>query len=544
MKKILLTLMMILIFPALPVWAEEVKVELPDFPVTFNGMEIENKNREFPLIVYNDITYIPMTYYDCRYLGLGTDWNSETSTLSIEKTTVTCAYRDYQWTKRNWGKYKATVSDFNLVVNGKKIDVAAEEYPLLTFRDVTYFPLTWRFAVEEFGWDYAFDKKAGLMLNSDNMHAEKISLPHAVGKVVTDGKYYYYNGDKGEDHVVYRLAVDDTSSPEVIFTYPDSGMSRRVNFIEADGEIYFEYYVGGSPVMSTKYSRKILPDGTLTEEKAPYYSYGNHGTSEVVARENGLVVRGEHPYFDSATEFSYEKDGVTTEVNALEGRIRIGQKRNGQKLSVDDKECIKIFGDKVYYTAVDLNTDEDSALYCLDTKTGKTTKLLDGVCGFHVYKGWVNEAEADSTMIIYDQNGHLMRYTELNQDVRMIENQGEDGLILKAAVGDCTLYTVQKTIGGDRTVVKIFDCYGSGYGSITGVVLMDTRTGTYHEVWDDRLCVYTAGEAAGEELRLLVVGEGTRYYAADTVDGGVYVYGDTLLYSLADGTVVKVNLAQ
>lgn len=41
------------------------------------------------------------------------------------------------------------------------------------FRDVTYFPLTWRFAVDEFGWMYSFDSKNGL-----NIYSKKNMSPH------------------------------------------------------------------------------------------------------------------------------------------------------------------------------------------------------------------------------------------------------------------------------------------------------------------------------------------------------------------------------
>ena len=49
---------------------------------------------------------------------------------------------------------------------GKAIDNKKEEYPLLVFRDITYFPLTWRFAVDEFGWNYTFDSTKGLNITS------------------------------------------------------------------------------------------------------------------------------------------------------------------------------------------------------------------------------------------------------------------------------------------------------------------------------------------------------------------------------------------
>ena len=101
-----------------PTFAMEAKSNLPTFDVAFNGTEIENENRQYPLLVYKDITYVPMTYYDCRYLGLITNWSAETSTLSIEKDDITCAYRDYNWEWKNSSKHQAKVCDFNIIVNG------------------------------------------------------------------------------------------------------------------------------------------------------------------------------------------------------------------------------------------------------------------------------------------------------------------------------------------------------------------------------------------------------------------------------------------
>ncbi len=65
----------------------------------------------------------------------------------------------------NIGQYEATIAEFPIYVNDKNINNFMEEYPLLLFRDVTYFPLTWRFAVEEFGWSYYFDTTNGLVIN-------------------------------------------------------------------------------------------------------------------------------------------------------------------------------------------------------------------------------------------------------------------------------------------------------------------------------------------------------------------------------------------
>ena len=143
MKKIFLLVLVLSLILTIPVFASET-ASLPAFSVTLNGTEVESSFRQFPLLVYKDITYFPMTYYDCRFLGLNTVWDSETNTLTIEKNNIFHggAYRDYKWEWENGKEHTVSVCNFNIVVNGKVIDNASEECPLLTFRDVTYFPLT------------------------------------------------------------------------------------------------------------------------------------------------------------------------------------------------------------------------------------------------------------------------------------------------------------------------------------------------------------------------------------------------------------------
>ncbi len=63
--------------------ADTVQV-LPSFSVTLNGQSTGNDYSKYPLLVYKDITYFPMTYYDCRLLGLKTDWTADTG-LVIDK---------------------------------------------------------------------------------------------------------------------------------------------------------------------------------------------------------------------------------------------------------------------------------------------------------------------------------------------------------------------------------------------------------------------------------------------------------------------------
>lgn len=491
-----------------PCKAEEVTAHIPSFKVTLNMEEIDNEYREYPLLVYKDITYVPMTYHDCRYLSLLTTWDDATNTLTIDKSGVVCAYRDYKGTQKNSRKVFPKICDFNIVVNGKEIDNSKEEYPLLTFRDVTYFPLTWRFSVEEFGWENSFGItkgcEEGLKISSLNYKSESIELPDLSGTVATDGKYYYYSGLSGERRVIYRLPVSSEGEREIIFEFPQYTYSNTANFFEYEKEIYFSCLF--SRMKYTYY--KIEKDGRVVEKKPDYYSF-----------------------------------------ESLPENMSIGRKRNGTNIIRDSssENCIKVYKGKVYYTAVKQG-EEDSALYVFDEKTGEHKRIIDGVCGFHVYTGWYNEKECDSTMILYDNNGTLMRYTEIDGKKITLEEECDRNLILENAVGSNNIYAVKKTISGDKTIVKEFDCYASGYGSRTGT-LFETQTGTYNKVCDGKLCVMANGENENDTIRTLVLGENVRFLSSDAVNSFgrygyptlIFTYDDILLYNLED-KIIKVVL--
>jgi len=143
---------------------QSVYVSLPAFKITMNDVVINNNERLYPIIVYRDITYVPMTYNDSRFLGLETKWNSD-SGLQVNKISQQLSYnpdRGYY----NSNLESAVLPEFRIRVNGKDIDNRNETYPLLVFRDVTYFPLTWRYMVNEFGWASSFDPNNGLIINS------------------------------------------------------------------------------------------------------------------------------------------------------------------------------------------------------------------------------------------------------------------------------------------------------------------------------------------------------------------------------------------
>ena len=46
--------------------------------VTLNGQVIDNKTAKYPLLIYSNITYFPMTYHLSRFMGVSADWKQDT----------------------------------------------------------------------------------------------------------------------------------------------------------------------------------------------------------------------------------------------------------------------------------------------------------------------------------------------------------------------------------------------------------------------------------------------------------------------------------
>jgi hypothetical protein len=77
LKRVSGLVVMALVLFVRPVLASPAKVAvtLPAFAVELNEVKIDNTYNQYPLIVYKDITYFPMTFYDSRLMGLETEWS-------------------------------------------------------------------------------------------------------------------------------------------------------------------------------------------------------------------------------------------------------------------------------------------------------------------------------------------------------------------------------------------------------------------------------------------------------------------------------------
>jgi hypothetical protein len=135
-----------------------VKVVKPTYSIYVNGTSVPNSSLKYPVISYKDITYFPMTFKFTQALALETVWDADTGFV-IRKTSNKAGKLEFDYGSTNTNLY-AKEPDFNIYVNDSWIDNGSEEYPLLVLNDVTYFPMTWHYAVDELGLTIKLENNA------------------------------------------------------------------------------------------------------------------------------------------------------------------------------------------------------------------------------------------------------------------------------------------------------------------------------------------------------------------------------------------------
>ncbi|WP_214627861.1 DUF5050 domain-containing protein [Paenibacillus agaridevorans] len=372
---------LILMLPAVQISASEasVKVTLPTFKVNLNGHVVENQYREYPLLVYRGITYFPMTWNDTRMLGLETTW-SQTAGLHIKQSQVTSAYASYKSGSRNATSYSAKISTSAITVNGKAINNSKEQYPLLNFRNMTYFPLTWRFAYEEFGWDYKWNAVNGLSITSQNPQVRTVDLPSyaAENDVALFKGYYYFVETTYTTSHVYRAPVNQPSDKEEIYSYshPDSRTSSDLlgpfSFQIRDNTLWFIYRLGGG-VMGSDYFVKIVDDGMAKLMHSGSLDFHDTPYGTLILRHGDSAFEGGNLSLSSAGESEKVGDPSLMYAVTLSG--------TWWSLGSGKASYMAVNGDHVYVLA---SRDESDAnkIYEINLKTNKTKKIVDASVGW------------------------------------------------------------------------------------------------------------------------------------------------------------------
>lgn len=167
MKKIISLILVLILLCSLTVSvsaSNEVSVNIAPFPVYIDDMVIDSRYCEYPIITYKDVSYVPMTYHLAHKLKINCGWQSGKGFFLVNHSTKEFnaenakPFGEYYVNPLQL-RYTATIPTYDIYINGQKYENKAKEdstdvfYPLLNFRNITYIPMTYDIAKNEFGWE-------------------------------------------------------------------------------------------------------------------------------------------------------------------------------------------------------------------------------------------------------------------------------------------------------------------------------------------------------------------------------------------------------
>ena len=262
-----------LAFSLLPQAEAAMRADVVTGKVTLNGQVIDNKNAKYPLLTYSNITYFPMTYHLSRFMGVETDWNNAAKSLNITAGGTQSAYVA-ETGKAQSGSVSVTPANYKISVNGAPINNREEKYPIFNYGGITYFPLTWAYAVDSFGWSYQWDAENGLRIDTASAPARVPTDPDtgdaALDKALTILNNSYLAGGKyrgtlegGGKKTSFDAALDVTNCTDAIdvtltaepFPFFDGGVSYTGTYMMQYGGLAITPFIsysgtGASPAES------------------------------------------------------------------------------------------------------------------------------------------------------------------------------------------------------------------------------------------------------------------------------------------------------
>ena len=256
---------------------EEITVDIAAFRMNINHEEYNNSIDvyrpndmalcEYPAVMYKDIAYLPLTYYNCALLGL---------TLEAEdnKVLIKQAERDFpaEYLKDQSGEKKeritVTACPFDLNIAGE--DYSDEKYPALFYKNIVYLPLTWNVVDGIMHWDYSFGEN-GIELYTDSYYYysegdSTYELSDSGTRASTSyGKTYYRKDGKAVFAEIYHQKIGGPTGENMTVFNGDK-----------------EYKIPGCTGYGQKKGTVFLTDGEwIYTTHSDYVHYGKFGKCRI-----------------------------------------------------------------------------------------------------------------------------------------------------------------------------------------------------------------------------------------------------------------------
>lgn len=409
MKKfVTLLLCFLMVAPMMTFAADSVTVEVPGYNVFVNGQQIDNENSQYPVIKYKGITYFPMTADYLKAIGLslkfgdtGLDLNKVEGITSFPKLQQGFLGGD----NKLGSKHKAYLPSFDVRVNGQLVVNSSEQYPVLSFRNITYFPMTWRFAVEEFGWKTKWDPEVGFEISTfDALDLSKEDLIEVSTKVV-DGKQV--------DNINFGFVFDE----RIVGNWQTVGFLDDIDGYRGYKEDYkidqymqeLAFYKNGETSNAWKWTKGLLlHDGDSTASRYIIKNINSRDHLFMEWKSGDYTIRHDQPSW-----YIYIRKEMKEETASIDGKpvkiTKLDKENELIELTNDSKEDINIGG----WMVKSVTGGQFFIIPTYVIKAGESITIGDSLKNPEVTFHWLegrgvwNNSERDDARL-YDERKQLM----------------------------------------------------------------------------------------------------------------------------------------
>lgn len=300
MKKIILTIFCLINFLfaiTLVSYASpnEVEVNISNFKISINGEIIDNEHSQFPFLQYKGVTYLPLSSENCSALGLKLNWDSNeglniTKAEKVEKLITNLNLENSLDTK-----YTARLANFKIKVNGKEINNSLEEYPVLYFRNVTYFPLTKEYAQNDLNLDFKWNEEEGLVIG-EKVTFEQSDAEFKIHAFYANESFKQFNKFLSNGSL---NKMDSISFGWSKLEYDESTDGLILNMDRQNGNDFYipkGYVEAIVPIKQKNISTQLNIFAGKDYEKI--FARSEEVIEKIVAAVNGKVVQNYHLSFD------------------------------------------------------------------------------------------------------------------------------------------------------------------------------------------------------------------------------------------------------
>lgn len=274
---------------------ETIPVELVEFPVSINQEEYNvinyNSNNmllcEYPIVMYKDIVYIPLTYHTGVLLGMAIKLDDNKLFLTKIDFDKPAEYiRDQSAEERKEKTIWMERSPFLLNIQGT--DYNDEEYPALFYKNIVYLPLTWNVVNGFMQGEYVYG-------------VNEMFSPKETGLgLYTDSYYYYSEGD-----AYFEIREDGSLAAAVPYgkTYYKKKDTRVFAYIElwymsGPSQNNMDIYKGENKITVSGYTGHGQKQGPLFTVDGEYI-YTVHSDHEKYAPCKIKIDTGEIVYMEN-----------------------------------------------------------------------------------------------------------------------------------------------------------------------------------------------------------------------------------------------------